>query len=114
MVDSKRSRIEVAYGAAGPTMRSSGRGEMSVPTKGTYGACVRAFTKERAVAKHVVSLENEDYTTKMSWYTCKAYEKVYKKHDSAGKEFLCHTPAKRAPFVGSNEDVEGVLKGVFN
>jgi hypothetical protein len=60
----------------------------------------------------VVSLENEDYTTKMSWYTGNAYEKVYKKHDSVGKEFLCHTPAKRAPFVGSNEDVEGVLKRI--
>ena len=43
----------------------------------------------------------------------KAYEKVYKKHDSVGKDFLCHTPAKRAPsFVGSNEDVEGVLKRI--
>ena len=60
----------------------------------------------------MVSLENEDYTTKMSWYTGKAYEKVYKKHDSAGKEFLYHTPAKRAPFVGRNEDVEAVLRRI--
>jgi hypothetical protein len=41
MIDSKMSRIEVAYGAAGPTMRSSGRGEMSVlraSRQGRYAA----------------------------------------------------------------------------
>ena len=108
-------RIEVAYGAAGATMRSSGKGEMAVPTKGTYGACVRAFTKERNGdnnTKNVVSLENEDFTSKMSWYTGKAYERVYKKYDSAGKEFLFHTTAKSSPLVGKNEDVDAVLKKI--
>ena len=117
MVESGQKRLEVAYGAAGPIMAPTGRGELAVPTKGTYGACVHAFTKEResdmtgdATSKHVVSLENEDFTSQKCWYTGKAYEKVYKKHDAAGKEFLHHTIEKNAPFVGANEDVEAVLK----
>ena len=117
MVASGKTRIEVAYGACGPTMAPTGRGELAVPTKGTYGACVQAFTKEResdaskpSTSMHVVSLENEDYTSKMCWYTGKAYEKVYKKHDATGKEFLHHTTNKDAPLVGANEDVEAVLK----
>ena len=44
MVRSGKTRIEVAYGACGPTMAPTGRGELAVPTKGTYGACVQAFT----------------------------------------------------------------------
>jgi hypothetical protein len=48
----------------------------------------------------------------MSWYTGKAYEIVYKKYDSAGKEFLFHTSGKRAPLVGKNEDVDAVLKKI--
>ena len=47
MVESGKKRIDVAYGSCGPTMATSGRGELSVPTKGTYGACVKAFTRER-------------------------------------------------------------------
>jgi len=117
MVASKMSRIEVAYGACGPTMAPTGRGQLAVPTKGTYGACVQAFTRERKVdgsapstSKHTVSLENEDYTSQTCWYTGKKYEKVYKKYDAVGKEFLHHTTSKDAPLVGANEDVEAVLK----
>ena len=115
MVESGKKRLEVAYGACGPTMACTGRGEMSVPTKGAYGACIRAFTKERetdcsATAKNVVSLENEEFTSKMSWFNGNAYEKVYKKYDTTGKEFLYHTAGKGAPFVKKEEDLEGVLK----
>ena len=132
MVRSGKTRIEVAYGACGPTMAPTGRGELAVPTKGwpgprprpaaqprTYGACVQAFTREResdgwhsepSTSKHTVSLENEDYTSQTCWYTGKKYEKVYKKYDAAGKEFLHHTTNKDAPLVGANEDVEAVLK----
>ena len=120
MVASGQKRIEVAYGACGPTMAATGRGELAVPTTGTYKACVDAFTKEResdankpSTSKHTVSLENEEYTSKMCWYTGKAYEKVYKVYETQGdkeKEFLRHTTGKQAPVVGTNEDVEAVLK----
>ena len=132
MVASGQKRIEVAYGACGaaallrggrrppPTMAATGRGELAVPTTGTYKACVDAFTKEREsdaskppTSKHTVSLENEDFTSKMCWYTGKAYEKVYKVYETHGdkeKEFLRHTTGKQAPVVGVNEDVEAVLK----
>ncbi len=40
-----------------------------------------------------------------------AYDKVYKKYDTTGKEFLYHTAGKDAPFVKKEEDdLEGVLK----
>jgi hypothetical protein len=113
MIQSGKKRIEVAYGACGPTMASTGRGELAVPTKGAYGACIQAFTKEREDdknTKHSVSLENEECTSKMSWYSRKAYDKVYKKYDRAGKEFLHHIAGKGAPFVGKHEDIEFVLK----
>ena len=47
MTASKMKRIEVAYGACGPTMASTGKGELAVPVRGAYGACIQAFTKER-------------------------------------------------------------------
>ena len=112
---SGKTRIEVAYGACGPTMASTGRGELAVPTKGAYGACIRAFTKERESdglpnkIHNVVSLENEDFTSQICWYTKNAYEKVYKKYDADGKEFLHHTTGKRAPVVKDNENEAFVL-----
>jgi hypothetical protein len=120
----KMSRIEVAYGACGPSMSPSGRGELAVPTTGAYKACVRAFTKAREGDKHfgrnVVSLEDESFTSKMCWETGKAYEKVYKVHDVDGKEYLKHTKYKCAPLVNAN-DIQAVserklknkLKGVI-
>ncbi len=59
----------------------------------------------------MVSLENEEFTSKMSWFNGNAYEKVYKKYDTTEKEFLYHTAGKGAPFVKKEEeDLEGVLK----
>jgi len=120
MAASGMKRIDVAYGACGPTMAATGRGELAVPTTGTYKACVNAFTKlrksdadEPSTSKHSVSLENEEYTSQKCWYTGKAYEKVYKVHkihDNEEKEYLYHTTDKKAPIVGANEDVEAVLK----
>ena len=113
---SGKTRIDVAYGACGPTMASTGRGELAVPTK---GACVRAFTKERESDglpglpdkfRNAVSPENEEFTSQICWYTRDAYEKVYKKYDADGKEFLHHTTGKKAPAVKENENEAFVLK----
>jgi hypothetical protein len=103
----KLDKIEVAYGACGPTMAASGRGELSVPTNGTFQACVKAFTtdltKKKKQQKNVVSLENEDYTSQVSWDTKRKYEIVYKTFDSSNKEYLQHTPSKYAPYAKGEE-----------
>ena len=94
--------IDVAYGACGPTMASSGRGELAVPTTGTYKACVRAFTKERKGDKmrgNSVSVENEDYTSKRCYDNGLDWEHVYKIHDPNGKEYLQHSTSKNPPAV---------------
>jgi hypothetical protein len=92
--------IEIAYGSAGLTMPSSGRGEVAVPT-------TEAF---RAVKRHCerVSVVSEINTSKTEWATKRAYEKVYKRTVD-GKEHLFHTPNKRAPFAAP-EDVEAVKR----
>ena len=75
-----QTRIEVAYGAAGRTMAPTGRGELAVPTKGTFAFCARAFLGERpedATSGNVVSFEDESNTSKKCWLTHGAlYEKV--------------------------------------
>ena len=108
---SKLRRIEVAYGACGPTMAATGRGELAVPTTGTYKACKRAFLKESPSTNfgNVVSLEDESYTSKKCWDTGKDWEHVYKVHDSTGKEFLRHCVDKSPPAVAQG-DIESVLK----
>jgi hypothetical protein len=102
-----QTRIEVAYGSAVQTMAPSGRGELGVPTKGTFAFCARAFIGERhgdATSGNVVTLEDESNTSKKCWMTRGTlYEKVYKTYDAAGKEFLQHTAARYAPYVPEPE-----------
>ena len=99
----EQTRLEVAYGAAGKTMASSGRGELGVPTKGTFAFCSRAFLGERpgdSRSGNVVTFEDETNTSKKCWLTGGTlYEKVYKTYDANGKEFLQHTRARQPPFV---------------
>ena len=103
----EQTRIEVAYGAVGPTMASSGKGEMAVPTKGAYAACCQAFMKEREsdrTTRNIVSLEDENNTSAKCWQTGGTYEKVYKTFDPVtAKEYLCHTAAKRPPSVPQSD-----------
>ena len=98
-----QTRIEVAYGAAGKTMAPSGRGELGVPTKGTFAFCARAFLGEHpgdSTSGNVVTFEDETNTSKKCWLTKGTlYEKVYKTYDANGKEFLQHTRARQPPFV---------------
>jgi len=103
-------RLEVAYGACGPKMASCGRGELAVPTTGTYRACVTAFMKQLGKFKNnIVSLEDEGFTSKVSWETGKNWEKVYKTHKANGKEYLQHTANKYSPIVNT-VDLEQVQK----
>ena len=90
--------IEIAYGSAGLTMPSSGRGEVAVPTTEAFRAAKRHCEK--------VSVVSEINTTKVYWATKRNFEKVYKRTVD-GKEHLFHTPDKRAPFAVA-EDVEAV------
>jgi hypothetical protein len=90
-------------------MAPSGRGELGVPTKGTFGFCARAFLGEYegdSTSGNVVTLEDESNTSKKCWTTRGAlYEKVYKTYDAKGKEFLQHTSARYPPLVPES-DVE--------
>ncbi len=63
-------RIEVAYGEAGLTMSPTGKGEVSVPTGGTYQACTRIMTDAHdASVRCKVTPVSEHNTTKRSWET---------------------------------------------
>jgi hypothetical protein len=102
-----QTRIEVAYGSAVKTMAPSGRGELGVPTKGTFAFCARAFVGEHpgdSKSGNVVTLEDESNTSKKCWTTRgNLYEKVYKTYDGNGKEFLHHTSARYTPYVPEPE-----------
>jgi hypothetical protein len=103
------TKISVAYGSAAMSMPSTGKGEISVPVKGAFGACVREF------GRNVASYENEDYTTKVSWTTGKVKEKAYKVYVPKSaeemkknpgvdyKEILMHTGAKYMPIVPEDQ-----------
>lgn len=114
MKESKMKRIEVAYGACGPSMASTGKGELAVPVRGAYGACIKAFTKERekdysSPNRHVVTLVDESMTSQVSWESKVRFEKVYKVFVGE-KEFLHHTTDKKgAPFVSDSENVQDVI-----
>ena len=92
-------RIDVAYGAAGMSFASTGRGEVAVPTKGTFRACQVEFGKPNVV------LEPEHNTSKKSWETQKPYEIVFKR-PRGGKEVLDHTSSRRTPFVTEADAAE--------
>ena len=55
----KEKKKVIAYGHAGPHMKPSGKGEMSVPTSSTYKACKRIFGPTNTI------IEDESYTTKI-------------------------------------------------
>jgi len=61
--------IHVAYGSAAKGMCSTGRGEVSAPIGETYKTCCQHFT---------TSIQDESYSTKVSFETGKEMEKVYK------------------------------------
>ena len=66
--------INVAYGSAGVTMLSGGKGEVSVPTTGAYHSCRRIFGN-----KHVSAIP-EFNSTKVKWETGQVKHRVYKRY----------------------------------
>lgn len=87
-------RIEVAYGESGLTMSPTGKGEVAVPTGGTYKACCRAVA---AAGVGAVTPTDESMSTAVSWETGQRKEIVYRIVDELGRLGLDHTPAKSPP-----------------
>ena len=71
-------RIEVAYGEAGLTMAPTGKGEVAVPTGGTFKACQRIFKDDPRGVRTVVKAVDEYNTTKVDWETGETKELVYR------------------------------------
>jgi hypothetical protein len=69
----KQVDVKIVYGSAGPTMSSSGKGELAVPTTGTYKACKRIHKN--------TEIGSEINSTKTRWETGKDKAKVYKTPD---------------------------------
>lgn len=86
-------QVEIAYGEAGLTMSPTGKGEVAVPTGGTYKAAIREFGKER------VKPTDESYSTKTSWESGAVKGLVYMRADRT----LGHTDEDRPPVVPENE-----------
>jgi len=84
------AKIKLGYGSAGEKMKPTGKGEISVPTTGTYKACKRVFKDDASVV-------DEGMTTKVSWETGKTKDAVYRlpgeRPEFAGKG-LTHTLVK--------------------
>jgi hypothetical protein len=96
-VEGRATVLEVAYGSAGPNMKCGGRGEMSVPTTGTFKACCRAFKSDQ----ERVTLVDEFRTTMYGWNGAKK-EKAYKKVavvDGKPHVTMRHTTARYTPVV---------------
>ena len=72
-------KIEVAYGEAGLTMAPTGKGEVAVPTGGTYTACRRIMSDghDPRVSCKVTPVD-ESYTTAVSWEHGTRKELVYR------------------------------------
>jgi hypothetical protein len=91
--------IKVGYGSAGMKMKPTGRGEVAVPTTGTFKACVRVFGHEN------VSSTNEHKTTAVEYESGQRKEAVYRvvtKDAATGrfKESMGHTTdMKKMPVV---------------
>jgi hypothetical protein len=91
--------IKVGYGSAGMKMKPTGRGEVAVPTTGTFKACVRVFGREN------VSSTNEHKTTAVEYESGQRKEAVYRvvtKDAVTGrfKESVGHTTdMKKMPVV---------------
>ena len=106
----KDANIHLAYGSAGLKMKPTGKGEVAVPTTGTYKAALRVF-------KDKLSVTNEDRSTMVEWESGKKKEIAFRivahevvKEKVVGKNFeavrernvttytLGHT-VKNVPFV---------------
>ena len=74
------AEVRVAYGSAGPNMASTGRGQLSVPTTGTYKACRRAFSTE---------LEDEFRTSVVCWETGRQNEGGIRDARGGAHEISC-------------------------
>jgi len=94
-----KSQISIAYGSAGLTMKSGGKGEVSVPTTDSYKACKRVCKSQCSDC----SVGSEINTTKSKWETGLEKERVYKiiSFDEQGQlqEKLCHTESYWMPKV---------------
>ena len=94
------AKIKLGYGSAGEKMKPTGKGEISVPTTGTFKACKRVF-------KDDMSVVDESLTTKVGWETGKPKDAVYRlpgeRPQSAGKG-LTHTLVElgHAPYSKNN------------
>ena len=67
----KDANIHIAYGSAGIKMKPTGKGEVAVPTTGTYKAALRVF-------KDKLSVTNEDRSTMVEWESGKKKEIAYR------------------------------------
>ena len=94
--------VIVGYGQAVQTMKSSGRGEMAVPTTGAFKSCQRVFKREN------VPITDEFRSTAVAWETGKRKEAVYRivepSPSSEEGTMKCalrsgHTPEKKMPLV---------------
>lgn len=102
----KTAAIKVGYGSAGMKMKPTGRGEVAVPTTGTFKACVRIFGADN------VSSTQEHKTTAVEFESGQRKEAVYrmvKKDPASGRlaRIVGHTPDTRMPLVCA-DDVEAV------
>jgi len=86
-------QVEIAYGEAGLTMNPTGKGEVAVPTGGTYKAAIREFGKDK------VKPTDESCSTKTSWETGAVKGRVYMRADRT----LSHTNEDKTPVVPENE-----------
>jgi hypothetical protein len=104
--DSEDQEIQIAYGSAYKSMKTNGRGEITVPTTAVFSSCKREFGPQN------VTPEWEHKSTKVSFDTKKAKEAAYKMIsivDGKFKETLCHTPSKYMPYV-HDENIEAMQK----
>ena len=67
----KGANIHLAYGSAGRKMKPTGKGEVAVPTTGTYKAALRVF-------KDKLSITDEDRSTMVEWESGKKKEIAYR------------------------------------
>lgn len=81
--------LEVAYGQAYVSMKSSGPGELAVPTTGTYHACVRSF---RGFG-HDVEVVDEHLTSQIDWESGSRFDRVFMR---TTKNELLHFPYAQA------------------
>ena len=89
----------VAYGSAGPKMRPTGKGEVAVPTTGTFTACRRVFRNG------ATSVVDEAFTTAVDWATGGRKELVYRVPALLANgeltERLAHCHGPRPPVVAA-------------